>query len=162
MIYSFFVLGVLAAFVAWRRWQFSLSEYEPVRSHYRGLWSIQLRRRVVIDGHPNGKGGLAFARAHEDRIKVWWVAGLAVWRSAESIELPSQALHMVSSLTARDFDVDFGPVFREAHYAPSNVERSTTTLATRLATASSPRAAFAASEFRPTPSPKASWWHFDN
>ncbi|MDH5541103.1 MAG: hypothetical protein OEY03_17015 [Rhizobacter sp.] len=93
------------------------ARFEPVRSRRIGPLAIELRRRVQVSGHDNGRGGIAFAQCHETRLRLYRVFGLPVWRAASSIELPAQVMGMTASLTARDFDSEFDDAFREADFA---------------------------------------------
>ena len=95
----------------------SVARYEPVRSNSLGPFSVELRRRTLARGHPNRRGGHALAQPCEDRLRVWRVAGLPVWKQSQSVELPLQAAHMMGTLTARDFDLEFSARFREASFA---------------------------------------------
>ena len=97
--------------------QSSVGRYEPVRSERRGPFSVELRRRAIVRGHPSGRGGHAFAQAREARIRVFRVAGFAVWRQARNVELPLQVVNMIGTLTARDFDMEFDERFRVASFA---------------------------------------------
>ncbi len=95
----------------------SVGRYEPVRSERLGPFSVELRRRASVRGHPNGRGGFAFAQPREARIRVFRVAGIALWRQARNVELPLQVVNMIGTLTARDFDAEFDPRFRLASFA---------------------------------------------
>lgn len=109
---------LLLAGVAWAvALEVSVARHEPVRSARLGPFSVELRRHAQALGHPNGRGGHAFAQPCEHRLRVFRVAGLALWRQAQSVELPAQVADMMGTLTARDFDVEFDPRFREASFA---------------------------------------------
>jgi len=113
ILFLFFVLLVVAGQLLRR----SVAGYEPARSCQWGPFSIELRRRVILRGHPDGRGRHALAQPGETRIRVFRVAGMPVWIQSQSIDLPTQVANMVSSLTARDFDIEFGPRFTETGYA---------------------------------------------
>ncbi len=95
----------------------SVTNHEPVRSTSLGPFSVELRRRGLVRGHPNGKGGQAFAQPSETRVRVFCIVGLPVWRQAQRVELPLQVVNMIGTLTARDFDMEFEPRFRVASFA---------------------------------------------
>ena len=111
------VVVVAAAVVGGLVLQSSVGRYEPVRSARLGPFSVELRRRAIVRGHPNGRGGHAFAHPREARIRVFRVAGFAVWRQARNLELPLQVVNMIGTLTARDFDAEFDDRFRVASFA---------------------------------------------
>ena len=112
-----FALVVFAVLVALLVLRSSVANYEPVRSQSMGPFSVELRRMALVRGHPNGLGGHAFPQPHEERLRVFRVAGLAVWRQFQGCELPAQVASMIGTLTARDFDSEFDPPFRIASYA---------------------------------------------
>jgi hypothetical protein len=110
-------LGLLA--LAW--WQAHrlgrlMAGSAPVRSRAWGPVRHELRRRTSALGHADRRGRLALAQAFEQRIRVLRVAGLPVWGRSHQIELPASLATMLPSLTARDFDADFPPGFREARF----------------------------------------------
>lgn len=111
-----FVLSVLLV-VGGQLLRRSVAGYEPARSCQWGPFSVELRRRVLLHGHPDGRGRLALAQPSETRIRVFRVAGMPVWFQSRTIDLPVQVANMFSSLTARDFDFEFDPRFREIGYA---------------------------------------------
>ncbi|MDH5539538.1 MAG: hypothetical protein OEY03_09050 [Rhizobacter sp.] len=94
-----------------------MARFEPVRSRRLGPLRIELRRRIVVLGHDNGRGGLAFAQAHEQRLRVHRLLGVPVWRELRGIELPPHAMAMLNGLLARDFDAEFAESFRESEFA---------------------------------------------
>jgi hypothetical protein len=93
------------------------ARFDPVRSHRLGPLTIELRRLAVVSGHDNGRGGLAFAQAHELRLRTYRLFGLPLWRERSGIELPPQVMGMLNSLVARDFDAEFDEPFREVEFA---------------------------------------------
>lgn len=93
------------------------ARFDPVRSRRMGPLTVELRRLTVVTGHDNGRGGLAFAQAHELRLRMYRLFGLPLWRERSGIELPPQVLVMLNSLVARDFDAEFAEAFREIEFA---------------------------------------------
>ena len=111
------LICVAAALVGGLVLRISIGASEPVRSQGFGPVSVELRRRALVRGHPNGRGGHAFAQPNETRLRVIRVAGFALWRQAQSVELPLQVADMMGTLTARDFDAEFDARFRLASFA---------------------------------------------
>jgi hypothetical protein len=111
------IVCVAAALVGGLALRVSLAGYEPVRSQSFGPFSVELRRRALVRGHPNGKGGHAFAQPSETRLRVIRCAGFPLWRQSRSVELPLQVVDMMGTLTARDFDAEFDARFRLASFA---------------------------------------------
>ena len=95
----------------------SVARYEPVRSRSLGIFSVELRRRVLVRAHPDGVASHAFSQPCESRIRVLRVAGFPLWRQGRSVDLPLQVANMVGTLTARDFDAEFDDRFRLASFA---------------------------------------------
>ncbi len=95
----------------------SVARHEPVRSAAFGLFSVELRRRALVLQHPSALGGPPLLQPCERRIRVFRLAGVALWRQGRSVDLPPQAAGMIGTLTARDFDAEFDSRFRLASFA---------------------------------------------
>ena len=93
-----------------------VARYEPVRSVGSGLFSVELRRRALVQEHPSGLGDKPFRQPTERRVRVFRVAGFPLWCQGRSVDLPLQVMGMIGTLTARDFDVEFDERFRPASF----------------------------------------------
>ncbi len=94
-----------------------VARYEPVRSVGLGIFSVELRRRALVQEHPSGLGDKPFRQPAERRVRVFRVAGFPLWRQGRSVDLPLQVMGMIGTLTARDFDSEFDDRFRLSSYA---------------------------------------------
>ncbi len=114
LLLIFCAVAALSGGLALRSW---VARYEPVRSAAFGIFSVELRRRALVQEHPSGLGDKPFRQPVERRVRVFRVAGFPIWCQGRGVDLPLQVVGMIGTLTARDFDVEFGDRFRPASFA---------------------------------------------
>lgn len=117
MITLLLILCAVAALAGTLLLRSRVARYEPVRSAGSGLFSVELRRRALVQAHPSGLGDKPFRQPTERRLRVFRVAGFPLWQQARSVDLPLQVMGMIGTLTARDFDSEFDDRFRLASFA---------------------------------------------
>ena len=116
MVTLLLVVFVVAALAGGLVLRSRVARYEPVRSAAFGIFSVELRRRALVQEHPSGLGNKPFRQPVERRVRVFRVAGFPLWCQGRSVDLPLQVMGMIGTLTARDFDVEFDERFRPASF----------------------------------------------
>ena len=117
MVTLLLIVCVVAALLGGLVLRSLVARYEPVRSAGSGVFSVELRRRALVQEHPSGLGDKPFRQPTERRVRVFRVAGFPLWQQGSHVDLPMQVMGMIGTLTARDFDVEFDDRFRLASFA---------------------------------------------
>ena len=117
MLTFIIVLCTAAALVGGLVLRAIVARYEPVRSAGLGIFSVELRRKALVQDHPSGLGDKPFRQPVERRLRVFRVAGFPLWKQGRSVDLPLQVTGMIGTLTARDFDSEFDDRFRLSGFA---------------------------------------------
>lgn len=76
-----------------------------------GVFKTEVRRKAAMQRR-RGEG--SFPQPCETRVRVATLAGVVVWRTYQTIGLPSQCDARISSISPLEFDAHFEPEFRLA------------------------------------------------
>lgn len=100
------------AYLASRRMR--MREMQLLRREASGLLRVELRRRVEMRSHDDGRGGRSFPQPVETRCLTWLVAELPFWSRRESVGLPPGSEARLALVSAEECDRHFATDYRLA------------------------------------------------
>ena len=109
MLITLLLVGLAGCALAVQR---HAAAHALLRSSGTRWWSVELRRKAQVCSVP---GDLqAYPQPREFRIRVWRLAGMAVWWHGCFVSLPVQCDALIDRLDAGNFDHLFSGAYRFA------------------------------------------------